>query len=331
MRYLSTFLKISIAVLLIAWMINTGRLDPRNLAAAFRRKDLLMGAALLFYGQITITGIRWYLLLRSQKIRIPFRDTMALNFIGTLFNTVIPGAVGGDVMKGYYLSRRAPGQRALAVTTLFVDRILGLMALMMMPLIAVLWNFEMIAGKPALKALLGIAAGGVAAGVIGFVLALSLGTRILTITGPLAARYRPAQVLQKVLISVMQYQHHGGTIMTAIGLGLINHLMGIYAFLLCARAISDTDLDLQRFLLIVPLGLVTTAIPVSPAGVGVGQAAFFTLFALVPGLSGSLGSEACTVFQFVMVAVYLTGFVAYVFYRNEATAPDEAVTQSAAR
>lgn len=320
MRHLSTLLKIGVAVALITWMVSTGRLDPKNLASAFRRWELLLAAAALFYGQITVTGLRWYMLLRSQGIRLPLKDTMALNLIGTLFNTVIPGAVGGDVMKGYYLSRRAPAQRALAVTTLLVDRVLGLMALLIMPLIAALWNTDLVIGKPAMQAVLVIAGGGVAAGVLGFLVALILGDRILAMLDRLGERFRPAQVLRKVLWAIVQYRHHGATVVAALAISILNHLLGIYAFLLCARSISDAELNLQSFLLVVPLGLVTTAIPISPAGVGVGQAAFFTLFGLVPGLTGQLGSEACTVFQFVMVAVFLTGFVPYVFYKDDARA-----------
>jgi len=319
MRHLSTILKIGIAVALITWMVKTGRLDPANLASAFRRWDLLLATAALFYCQIIITGSRWHMLLRSQGIRLPFRDTMALNFIGTLFNTVIPGAVGGDVMKGYYLSRRAPGQRSLAITTLLVDRVLGLMALLVMPLIAAAWNMDLVLRSKALRAVMILAAAGLFAGVAGFFLALMLGNRLLAMLDRLD-RFRPAQVLRKVLWAIVQYRNHAATIAAGLALGMLNHLLGIYAFLLCARSISDADLNLQQCLLVVPLGLVTTAIPISPAGVGVGQAAFFTLFALIPGLTGQLGSEACTVYQFVMVAVFLTGFGAYVFYRDEAAA-----------
>lgn len=315
--WLSTILKILVAVLLIWWMISTGRLEPANLAGAFRHWDLLLGVAGLFYCQITITGLRWHLLLHSQDIRLPLKDTLALNMIGTLFNTVIPGAVGGDVMKGYYLSRRAPNRRTLAVTTLLVDRVLGLLALLMLPLIAAAWNRDLVMRSHPMQVLLYIAAGGVAAGFFGFLMALAVGSRVLAIIEPLAERFRPVKVFRKVLWAVVQYQHHTQVLLLCILISWVNHLLGTWAFLLCAQALTDVHFEISQFMLVVPLGLVTTAIPISPAGVGVGQAAFFTLFNLLPGLTGRLGSEACTLFQFVMVAVYLTGFIVYIFYRHE--------------
>ncbi len=64
----------------------------------------------------------------------------------------------------------------------------------------------------------------------------------------------------------------------------------------------------------------TTALRVSPAGIGVGQAAFFTLFRMVPGATPELGSNACTVYQSVMVLVFLTGFYPYLAYKDKTAA-----------
>ena len=47
------------------------------------------------------------LLLAAQEISLPFRDAFSLTMIGGLFSTVMPSTVGGDVVKGYYVARRA--------------------------------------------------------------------------------------------------------------------------------------------------------------------------------------------------------------------------------
>ena len=132
----------------------------KSLAGRFVNKGLLLGAAALCYGQIFVTGIRWHLLLISQGVRLKFKDTLALNMIGTLFNTVIPGAVGGDVMKGYYLSRRAPGRRTQALTTLLIDRVVGLLALLLVSILAASWNSDLVRQSHGIQVLLAIAAAG---------------------------------------------------------------------------------------------------------------------------------------------------------------------------
>jgi uncharacterized membrane protein YbhN (UPF0104 family) len=64
-------------------------------------------------------------------------------------------------------------------------------------------------------------------------------------------------------------------------------------------------------LFIIPLGLTAMALPIAPAGLGVGQVVFYVLFSdLVPG-SGSLGASMVTIYQLVYVFVSLTGIFFY--------------------
>jgi hypothetical protein len=57
-------------------------------------------------------------------------------------------------------------------------------------------------------------------------------------------------------------------------------------------------------------------IPLSPGGVGIGQAAFYGLCqALSPG-AGEAASNAFTVYQTLQVAVYLSGFVNYLSHKH---------------
>ena len=56
-----------------------------------------------------------------------FRDAVRLGFIGNIFNLVIPGAVGGDVIKAAFLCRMQPDKKPQAVASMVLDRILGLL------------------------------------------------------------------------------------------------------------------------------------------------------------------------------------------------------------
>jgi len=68
---------------------------------------------------------------------VPFRliDSLRLSFVGTFFNLVIPGAVGGDLVKAAYLARmNLP--RTQAIATLLIDRVVGLVGLFYLAAIA---------------------------------------------------------------------------------------------------------------------------------------------------------------------------------------------------
>jgi uncharacterized protein (TIRG00374 family) len=88
---------------------------------------LLLAVALLPFC-FMITSIRWHSLLEAQDIHITFRRTFVLNMVGSFYNSFMPGSTGGDLVKAYYAAKHTT-HRTRAVMTVIIDRILGLLAL----------------------------------------------------------------------------------------------------------------------------------------------------------------------------------------------------------
>lgn len=84
--------------------------------------------ALGFGASVVLTAIRWWILLRIQRIRIPAWEAVRLTFLGQFFNAVVPGTVGGDLVKAYYVAKHTPKAAAVLVSV-FVDRLFGLVGL----------------------------------------------------------------------------------------------------------------------------------------------------------------------------------------------------------
>jgi uncharacterized membrane protein YbhN (UPF0104 family) len=72
-----------------------------------------------------VIAIRWWMLLKIQDIMISPWEAIRLTFLGQFFNRVIPGTVGGDLVKAYYVSRHTKKTAAVLVS-MFVDRVMGL-------------------------------------------------------------------------------------------------------------------------------------------------------------------------------------------------------------
>src|SRR5262249_36612237 len=107
--------------------------------------------------------------------------------------------------------------------------------------------------------------------------------------------------------------------------------LGAIGFYFCTLSLQYAQIPLGDLFLVVPLGLASTALPVAPAGIGVGQAAFYALFEFLPDATAAMGATACTVFQFVLVVMDLTGFGFYLSYkRDEALPVDERAAAVAA-
>ncbi|MFN8943883.1 MAG: lysylphosphatidylglycerol synthase domain-containing protein, partial [Pseudobdellovibrionaceae bacterium] len=71
------------------------------------------------------------------------------------------------------------------------------------------------------------------------------------------------------------------------------------------------DLPLAVYFFLAPLFYMATAIPISPAGVGVGQAAFMFLFNVYSGVQTEIGSVVITVMQLIN---FITGLLGAYFY-----------------
>jgi len=138
-----TILKLLFAFALIAFLFSTGRLNFRVLLGAYYNVTYLLFGALCCLLAIVATIIRWWVLVHIQKLALGAFDALRLTMIGYFFNIFIPGGTGGDVVRAAYVVRDCPERRSQALTTAFVDRGLGLHALLLL-------GVSMMAIKPAL-------------------------------------------------------------------------------------------------------------------------------------------------------------------------------------
>ena len=77
---------------------------------------------------LQLTFVRWWVLVRAQDLPFTLGNAFRLGLIGLFWNTFLPGAVGGDAVKAYYLAREQD-RRTVAVSTVLLDRAIGLWAL----------------------------------------------------------------------------------------------------------------------------------------------------------------------------------------------------------
>ncbi|MGH9719082.1 MAG: lysylphosphatidylglycerol synthase transmembrane domain-containing protein [Bryobacteraceae bacterium] len=308
--------KLLLAAALISWMIGSGKLNLAQVAgAATHWPELLLMAAIVF-GQLALTAWRWNVLLEAQGVRLTLREAFSLTMIGVLFNVVIPSSVGGDVIKGYYISRRTGDRTPHALATIFMDRIIGLLGLVVLAAGAALATFGIIRGNRPLELLCLFAIAAAVCGVVGLAAVVVAGGRI-----PALERRREHRIfglIAQAAGTLADYRRSPGVLAITMASSILNHALACVVFYLSARALDAPPIAFGYFMLVVPLGMMTTAVPLSPAGVGVGQAAFFTLFQLVPGASAALGASIFTVFQCVQILVYLTGFYFYLSYKHAA-------------
>jgi uncharacterized protein (TIRG00374 family) len=312
-QIVSLLLKFLFAAAVLTWMIRSGKLDPRRVAAAFTDWPRTAAIVAMIYLQIMICAWRWLRLTNTLGFRLRFRDAFSLTMIGVMFSTIVPGSVGGDVMKAYYAGAHVPNRRVHAFTTILIDRYVGLLGLLTLAAIAVAANWSAMLSNRVLLAVGGFAAAAFCTGIV----ALAAGVFVSGTVEARIARFRLplAGIVVKCLNALGEYRRAPGAIVGGVLVSLPAHLLACFGIYLAIAAMRSAPPPLFVFLLLVPLGLMTTVIPVSPGGIGIGQAAMFTLFEAVRPGTGATVSDGFTVYQTLQIAVFLTGFIPYVAFK----------------
>jgi uncharacterized membrane protein YbhN (UPF0104 family) len=92
-------------------------------------------AALLYGACQLLSSLRWGLILRPLGVPVRPRRLFALYLVGMFFNQLLPGSIGGDVVKMVALARGAAGG-----VSVVLDRLVGLAALLVLAAAAALFG-----------------------------------------------------------------------------------------------------------------------------------------------------------------------------------------------
>jgi glycosyltransferase 2 family protein len=80
-------------------------------------------------------ALRWKKVLQSLQIDINLMNLFSLQLIGMFFNLFLPTSAGGDVIKAYYVSKDS-GKKGASYLSVFLDRYIGLLSIILFAAIA---------------------------------------------------------------------------------------------------------------------------------------------------------------------------------------------------
>lgn len=315
---LAFLLKVALATALVVWLVRGGALDFGKLRLLVERPSLLAATLGTFAFGIVMNGIRWRILLGLAGVTPSFGRVMQLQLTAVFFNVVVPGNVGGDVLKALYVARDAePSKRTGIFLTVFADRLLGLGGLAVMAMLVTvargpaLWDDPLLRPMAALVALLG------AATVLGpAVLVLVMKRHGARVESWLGGTTRLAKLLTQLVAALRLMSARPRALALALGVAMAYHAAVMGYFTLLTGAVTGHAASYSTIATVFPLGLLTIVLPISPAGVGVGHVAFDRLFSAI-GLSG--GANVFNVFIIGQMAPCLFGAFAYLALRRETT------------
>ena len=253
--------KLAVAAGLLAWLVASGRLDFSQLWG-IRHTGYLLAAAGALLASMVLPVWRWIWLLETQQLTVGWPAALRMTWLGYFAGLFLPGAAGGDLAKAYAACRNQPAAKTRAVSTVLLDRVIGLHSMLVIGSLAGL----------------GVAASGCTAGqaalvgsVLVFTAAGSAGLFLVfwrpssdRVLRPMPKRFREAlgdslglyRLSWRKLVGIWLFS------------GLCN-AAAIACYVLVAAALGIAASAGQ--VLVVPLVIVANSLPILPGGLGVGE------------------------------------------------------------
>ncbi|MCF6187600.1 MAG: flippase-like domain-containing protein [Desulfobulbaceae bacterium] len=215
----------------------------------------------------SVAAGRWFLIMRKIGFTQPFPFYLKSYFKGAFFNQGLPTSIGGDGLRVLDCTRN--GGTEDSFYGVFIDRIVGLAGLLLLNIVALLYNRTILPRNitiALLSILLFLLAG---LGGLFFLRKIPFFSkgRFFGHLGRLSQRYY--QVYSSPLSAVVQ-----------IGLSVVTHVLAMVAFFILGRAMG-LDYPLSVYLVLVPPVVLLIILPVSLAGWGIREGALVGFFLLI--------------------------------------------------
>ncbi len=286
----TTALKIAFVAGFLAILISQDLLSYQSLETAFSRWPWVLAGWACMASTTVIAITRWHFLIRAQGIALPLQHTFRSALVGLFFNIILPGSLSGDLVKGYYVARAVPNRAAAAASSILFDRFIGLSGLVGLASLAAIAG-AITGGTDALGAPIPLAVAGAGLGVAvlyGFLLGVPEERdpirRFLQSCAERTALARgPARVYEGVKI----YREHPNTTMVAITVSIVAHGFLVASWICFVRAMAIDGIPEFALFVVVPIGMLIATVPIGPAGIGTGHAAFLAIFSMLGSSRGA--------------------------------------------
>jgi uncharacterized protein (TIRG00374 family) len=282
---------------------------------------LIAAAFLVFYSGFPLRGWRWARLLRGTGMQISVKDSTEIVFLSWLVNCVVPAKLG-DVYRAYLLKINSTASLTRTLGTVFIERILDLLVIAVLGLAAGFWSFRN--GLPPSIQIVAI---------LGVIVVLVLGGALLTMRNfgrSILVRLPLPKRLESRIVDLYDRFEEG--VFGAVGsralpvlvvvTGMIWATESLRLYLVVqALGFPGVDLGLSGAVFVALIGSLLTAVPLSPAGLGIVEAGVVGVLTAAYGVPLAEATAIALLDRVISVfSIIVLGSIAYVLSSKPAGA-----------
>ena len=301
-------IKIALLAGIVVWIIQTFPKENWNALVQQDKNWFLVGLAFLIILFASLISFwRWRILVQSLGVSFGLLEAIRLGFLGNLLNLVSVGSVGGDLFKAIEAAKKSDKKRAEIVTSVLVDRAIGLLGLVFVAVAGLSLSVSL---SPMLRWIWGgaILLSGIGLAVLLTIAYLGHRVPILWINRiPLVGH-----TLYRVANACMVFQGRPGMVFTLLGLSVMVHCCATFACVLISHSLYSIAPTAIEHFITIPPALAAATLPLTPGGVGVQEIAIDKLFHELPSLPENYsGLIVAAVLRALQICVALTGALYY--------------------
>ena len=245
---------------------------------------------LISVGTNLINSLRWRLFVTAGGGSVSCWRTFKLALVGKFFNNFMPGMVGGDIARILILGQEI-GSTSRSAASVIMERTAGLAGLIAVAALASIANPAVLRYWFVALPVLAAVAGGLTMIAAYFsprfsALLIQLSERL-----PLVRRY--SSKIRKLIDALFVFRERRRTLMLALALAVTFHFIACINVYVASLAIQFYP-SFWDVLVITPVILLITAVPVSPRGIGWWEWCFGVLFAGAGGTAAQGVAVALT-------------------------------------
>ena len=293
-----TIIKITISVVLISIILNRIGLD--SILARFKNANwwFVVLGVFCFAVSNVFGSIQWFLLLRSQEIKVRFTQVFSFYHVGLFFNNFLIGYVGGDAFRIYDISKSS-GDSTAALSTVIFDRFVGFLSLTSLAMLVALIGLHLLTFMHTVYFIAII----LCAWLLG--LYLLFNERAARFLIKYIKRFIPSLVFNKtrdVYMAINLFRHKKGLMLRVFFIAVFVQALRVLVHYWAARAVG-VETNLLYFFVFVPIIAMVASLPISMGGIGVREQSGVSMFTSV----GIAASQVVS-FEFLayLVAVFAT-------------------------
>jgi uncharacterized protein (TIRG00374 family) len=274
--------KILISVILIYIIFKN--MDIRAFLNHLKSINLLLYLIAIVFGFIGyfFSAVRWFIFIRAYKLNVSFFEANKYVFVGLFLGLILPSGAGVDLVRFFYAQRNNLDRRAEVLSSIFVDRFVGVIALVCLALLGVYFGVEKI--REVAKELIWIML--LLIGFFIFMLTPLFEKIILSLFGNVK-RFRIGERIQKLINSFSLYKENKIVVISSFFISIImQFFFGTSAFFI-SKALGF-NLNLVEIILITSAINFITMLPISFSGIGIREGGFIFFLSDKIGLEGAV-------------------------------------------